>query len=126
MPPVTNVPNAWITSPASPFARISLVEAIDKTRRNIVPIRIIEGNEASSRGFCTNKENINKTTPKAMFNEIEKFIIQLGTSINKIKISAITKSAIKTSLTGLFAIVVFVCAIYLFAPLIYSEGILYY
>ena len=51
LPPVTKVPNAWITSPASPFARISLVDAIPSTSLNIVPIRMIEGNAASSRGF---------------------------------------------------------------------------
>ena len=51
LPPVTNVPKAWITSPASPFAKIKRVEAIERTSLNIVPINIIEGKAANSRGF---------------------------------------------------------------------------
>ena len=53
LPPVTNSPNALTTSPASPLARISLVEAILKTSLNKVPIRIIEGNAESSSGLWT-------------------------------------------------------------------------
>lgn len=89
---------------------------------------MIDGKEANSKGFCTNKENIKRTTPSAIFNEIEKFITQFGISISKIKIRAITKNAIKISLIGLFAIVVFPCAAiyFLFAPFINSEGILNY
>ena len=101
LPPVTNVPNAWITSPASPFAKIKRVEAIDKTRRNIVPKRIIDGNAANSNGFCTYKDIIKSTIPKVMFKLIEKLITHEGISTNKIRINVSTKQARNISLIGL-------------------------
>ena len=101
LPPVTNVPNACTTSPASPFARISLVDAIDNTRRNIVPIRIIEGNAASSSGFWTYRDIIRRTIPKVIFSEIEKLITQFGISIMRINTKTITKSANAISDIGL-------------------------
>ena len=109
LPPVTKEPKAWTTSPASPFAKIKRVEAIESTSLNIVPIRIIDGNAASSRGFCTYSEIINNTMPRVMFKLMEKFITQLGISISNIKIKMITNTARKISLIGFDC--AFCCAI---------------
>ena len=98
LPPVTNVPNAWITSPASPLARISLVDAIESTSLNIVPIRIIEGKDANSRVFRTYKDIIKSTTPRVIFKQIETFTTQLGNSTSKRTINSKTNIAIATSL----------------------------
>ncbi|CCY62233.1 unknown [Clostridium sp. CAG:967] len=98
LPPVTNVPNAWITSPASPFERISLVEAIESTRRNIVPIKIIDGNEASSRVFLTYKEIIIRTIPSVIFKQIQMLTTQFGSSHKSRTIRSNTNIAINTSL----------------------------
>ncbi len=100
LPPVTNVPKAWITSPASPLAKIKRVEAMDSTRRNIVPIRIIDGNDDNSSVFCTYNANIKRTIPRVIFKQIQQFIIQLGNSTSRIKISANTNNAINISLNG--------------------------
>ena len=59
-PPVTKFPNASTTCPASPFARIKRVEAIDNTSLKTVPIRRIDGNAASSKGLLTYKEDQGK------------------------------------------------------------------
>ena len=101
LPPVTNVPNASITSPASPFARINLVDAIERTSLNIVPNNIIDGNAANSRVFCTYKAIIKSTIPRVIFKLMEKFITQVGISTSKINSNVNTKTAKKISLIGL-------------------------
>ena len=61
---------------------------------------MIEGNDASSNGFCTNSEIISKTIPKVIFKAIETSTIQGGSSISKIKISESTNIANANSLNG--------------------------
>ena len=63
----------------------------------MVPIRIIEGNDASSSVFLTYKEIISSTTPSVMFKQIETFTIQLGSSHNKRTINSSTNIATATS-----------------------------
>ena len=99
-PPVTKCPNASTTSPASPFARIHLVDAILNTRRNIVPIRMIEGNVDNSSGFEIYKDIISKVIPSVMLKLIAKFIIQVGSSISRIKTKSSTNIASEISLIG--------------------------
>ena len=98
LPPVTKFPNASITSPASPLARISLVEAMERTSLNIVPINIIEGNEANSKGLCIYKEIIKSNIPRVILKLIAKLTTTGGSSIINRTISNITNIANEISL----------------------------
>jgi hypothetical protein len=75
-----------------------------RTSRNIVPIRIIDGKDASSRGLWMYKDIIRSTMPRVKFKLMEKLIIQVGISISRISISIITNIARKISLIGFDAL----------------------
>ena len=87
--------------PASPLAKINLVEAIPSTSRNIVPRRIIEGKDANSRGLFTKSDIIRRTIPRVIFKLIAPSITTGGTSIINIRISPKTNTPKAISLIGI-------------------------
>jgi hypothetical protein len=85
--PITKLPKASITLPASALLRINLVEEIFKDSLNKVAIRSKEGNMENSRGSLTYIEIINIISDKDIF-------IVSSKSINKVGIGTIINNTI--------------------------------
>ncbi len=97
LPPTTKLPKAWITLPASPCSRISLVTEMLIARRNSVVNSRSDGNEESSRASSVYIETITRTSATVMFSVMKMSSSISGSGRIIIATTATTATAVERS-----------------------------
>src|SRR3954447_24498311 len=97
LPPTTNLPKAWITLPASPCSRISLVTEMLIASRKSVVNSSSDGNDDSSSASSVYIETMTRISATVMFNVMKTSSSMSGSGRIIITTTATTATAVERS-----------------------------